>query len=44
MMQIVNLINQKKYKDLYNKYEEFKLIRKNEIKDILKEVIFDKDI
>ena len=44
MMQMVNLINQKKYKDLYNKYEELKVIRKNEIKGILKEVIFDKDI
>ena len=29
---------------MYNKYEELKVIRKNEIKDIVKEVIFDKDI
>ena len=35
---------EKNYKDLYNKYEELKVIRKNEIKDIVKEVIFDKDI
>ena len=34
---------EKNYKDLYNKYEELKVIRKNEIKDIVKEV-FDKDI
>ena len=32
------------YKDLFNKYEELKVIRKNEIKDIVKEVIFDNDI
>ena len=30
--------------DLYNKYEELKVIRKKEIKDIVKEVIFDDDI
>ena len=34
---------EKNYKDLYNKFEELKVIRKNEIKDIVKEV-FDKDI
>ena len=35
---------EKNYKDLSNKLEELKVIRKNEIKDIVKEVIFDKDI
>ena len=32
------------YKDLYNKYEELKSIKENEIRNIVKEVIFDKDI
>ena len=35
---------EKNYKDLSNELEELKVIRKNEIKDIVKEVIFDKDI
>ena len=35
---------EKNYKDISNKLEELKVIRKNEIKDIVKEVIFDKDI
>ena len=30
---------EKKFKDLLNKYEELKIIKKNEIKDIVKEVI-----
>ena len=32
------------YKDLYNKYEELKVIKENEIRKIVKEVIFDKEI
>ena len=32
------------YKDLYNKYEELKEIKENEIGKIVKEVIFDKEI
>ena len=35
---------EKNYKDLYNKYEELKIIKKNEVKEIVKEVIFDDDI
>ena len=35
---------EKKYKELFNKFEEMKEIKKNEIKNIVKEVIFDKDI
>ena len=34
---------EKKFKDLFNKYEELKLIKKNEIKDIVKEV-YEKDM
>ena len=32
------------YKDLYGKYEELKSIKENEIRKIVKEIIFDKDI
>ena len=32
------------YKNLYNKYEELKTIKENEIRNIVKEIIFDKDI
>ena len=33
-----------KFKDLFNKYEELKETKENEIRNIIKEVIFDKDI
>ena len=32
------------YKDLYNKYEKLKVLKDNEIKTIVKEIIFDKEI
>ena len=34
---------EKNYKDLYNKYEELKVIKGNEIRTIVKEVILDKE-
>ena len=40
--EINNLKND--FNDLYNKYEELKIIKKNELKNTIKEVIFDKDI
>ena len=36
--------SENKYEDLLNKYEELKTIKENEIKKIVKELLFDKDI
>ena len=35
---------EKKFKDLLNKFEEIKTTKENEIKNKIKEIIFDKDI